>query len=122
MSPLRHDPPRIWVFGIDRVVCEQCGETVKLKEDPSIDRFFGLVLANKKQKHTALESFGMRRCTVSMTGTDGRRHSIETDALSLFDAAYNAQQQWAKLSWFDRNALVEVRRAKRLLARATRPH
>jgi hypothetical protein len=44
-----------------------------------------------------------------MRGTDGRRHSIETDALSLFDAAYNAQQQWAKLSWFDRNTLIEVR-------------
>jgi hypothetical protein len=51
----------------------------------------------------------MRRCIVSMTGTDGRRHSIETDALSLFDAAFIAQQQWAKFSWFDRNALIEVR-------------
>ena len=51
----------------------------------------------------------MRRCTVSMTGTDGRRHSIETDALSLFDAAYNAQQEWAKLSWFDPQAVIEVR-------------
>jgi hypothetical protein len=35
---------------------------------------------------------GMRRCIVCMTGTDGRRHSVETDALSLFDAACNAQQ------------------------------
>ena len=51
----------------------------------------------------------MRRCTVFMTGTDGQRHSIETDALSLFDAAYNAQQQWARLSWFDPQALIEVR-------------
>jgi hypothetical protein len=51
----------------------------------------------------------MRRRIVSMTGTNGCRHSVETDALSLFDAAFNAQQQWARFSWFGRNALIEVR-------------
>jgi len=50
----------------------------------------------------------MRRCTVSTTGTDGQRHSIETDALSLFDAAFNARQQWARLSWFDLQAVFEI--------------
>jgi hypothetical protein len=51
----------------------------------------------------------MRHCIVSMTGKDGERHTVETDAISLFDAAYKAQQQWARLWWFQPTVLIEVR-------------
>jgi hypothetical protein len=51
----------------------------------------------------------MRRCIVSVSGTDGARHTVETDAMSLFDAAYKAREQWALLSWFDPRAFIEVR-------------
>jgi len=45
-------------------------------------------------------------------GTDGQLHSIETDAISLFDAAYKARQQWAVCSWFRADALIDVRTGK----------
>jgi hypothetical protein len=92
-------------------VCEQCGETVRTEgrseHRPVIQPTVGEYKAN-----TCARIIGMRRCTVSMTGTDGQRHSNETDALSLFDAAFNAQQQWAKFSWFDPQAVIEIRAGK----------
>ena len=54
----------------------------------------------------------MRRCVVSIDGTDGQRYSMETDAISLFDAAYKARQQWAVLWWFNPFAVIEVRSGK----------
>jgi hypothetical protein len=51
----------------------------------------------------------MRRCVVSITGTDGERRSVEVEAMSLFDAAYTARQQWALMSWFNPRELIEVR-------------
>jgi hypothetical protein len=44
----------------------------------------------------------MRRCTVSVVGKDGERHSLEADANSLFDAAYKAVEQWGMLGGFFR--------------------
>jgi hypothetical protein len=37
---------------------------------------------------------------------DGQRHTSETDANSLFDAAYKAQQQWVLDPWFSSDALI----------------
>jgi hypothetical protein len=51
----------------------------------------------------------MRHCVVSIAGKEGERHTVETDAISLFDAAYKAQQQWALLSWFAPTPVIEVR-------------
>jgi hypothetical protein len=51
----------------------------------------------------------MRRCRVSMMGKDHQRHTTEIDALSLFDAAYQAHQEWAKFWWFDPDIVIEVR-------------
>ena len=34
---------------------------------------------------------------------------METEAASLFDAAYQARQRWALLHWFMPDALIEVR-------------
>jgi hypothetical protein len=51
----------------------------------------------------------MRRCTVSIIGKDGDTHSFETDANSLFDAAYKAIESWGMLGWFPLNADIEVR-------------
>jgi hypothetical protein len=51
----------------------------------------------------------VRRCLVSITGKDGERHSIEADAISLFDAAYKAKQQWTMFWWFPLDAVIEVR-------------
>jgi hypothetical protein len=46
----------------------------------------------------------MRHCIVSIAGKNGERHTIETDAISLFDAAHKAQQQWAMLWWYQPTA------------------
>jgi hypothetical protein len=51
----------------------------------------------------------VRRCLVSVIRKDGERHSIETDGINLFDAAYKAKQQWAMFWWFPPDALLEVR-------------
>jgi hypothetical protein len=50
--------------------------------------------------HAALYGFRDRQ--------DGERHTVETDAISLFDAAWQARQQWALLWWFRADALIEV--------------
>jgi hypothetical protein len=46
-----------------------------------------------------------------MVGKDGQWHSIETDADSLFAAAYAGIRAWAPLWWYDSEALIEVRSA-----------
>jgi hypothetical protein len=43
-----------------------------------------------------------------MVGKDGKRHSLEADANSLFNAAYKAVEQWGMLSCFPLNAYIEV--------------
>ncbi len=51
----------------------------------------------------------MRRCVVSTIGQDQQTYSVEVEAHSLFDAAWQAHQKWALLSWFSPRTLIEVR-------------
>jgi hypothetical protein len=51
----------------------------------------------------------VRRCLVSVVGKDGERYDIEVEAISLFDAAYKAREQWATYWWFRPDAVIEVR-------------
>ena len=46
-----------------------------------------------------------------MIGKDGQLHSIETDADSLFAAAYAGLRSWSLLWWYDSDAVIEVRSA-----------
>ena len=48
----------------------------------------------------------MKLCTVSMIGKDGEPHLVEVEASSLFDAAGQAVQQWARMWWFQPDALM----------------
>jgi hypothetical protein len=50
----------------------------------------------------------MKHCAVELTGTNGRKHVITLDAESLFDAASKALDACAKLSWYDKNAVLTV--------------
>jgi hypothetical protein len=52
-----------------------------------------------------------RHYAVTMVGKDGHLHSIETDADSLFAAAYAGIRSSALLWWCDSDAVVEVRSA-----------
>jgi hypothetical protein len=61
----------------------------------------------RKGEYVILSS--VRLCLVSVIGKDGERRNIETEAISLFDAAYKAKQQWATFWWFWPDALIEVR-------------
>jgi hypothetical protein len=53
----------------------------------------------------------MRRCIVSMTGRDSQEHQLETDATSLFDAAYAGIDKWCRLWWYDPDCVITVRAA-----------
>ena len=44
-----------------------------------------------------------------MTGQDGQVHTVETDAASLFEAAYAGLHQWAGVWWFSGDSVIEVR-------------
>lgn len=55
-----------------------------------------------------------RHCTVSIKGEDDQLHSVETDAESLFEAAYAGVQQWAKLWWYAADSVIEVRSGDQL--------
>ena len=73
---------------------------------PDQRRAWGSTVANKMR---ICYSSLVRRCLVSVIGKDGERHSIDTDGISLFDAAYKAKQQWAMFWWFPPDAVIEVR-------------
>jgi hypothetical protein len=51
----------------------------------------------------------MKDCTVSIIGQDGQTYSLDVRASSLFDAVDQAVQSWAKLWWYEPNAVIEVR-------------
>lgn len=51
----------------------------------------------------------VRQCVVSIRGTDGQEHSIDTEAESLFGAAYAGVHEWAKMWWFSSDLIIEVR-------------
>ena len=50
----------------------------------------------------------MTDCTVSVTSGDGKIHTVEVKASSLFDAVDQAAQQWARLWWYRGDAVAEV--------------
>jgi hypothetical protein len=51
----------------------------------------------------------VQRCIVSIRGKDNQEPSIETEADSLFGAAYAGVQVWSKLWWFSSDAVIQVR-------------
>ncbi len=44
-----------------------------------------------------------------MRGKDGETHTVELEAVSLFDAAYEATQRWAMFWWADPKALLTIK-------------
>jgi hypothetical protein len=56
----------------------------------------------------------MKDCTVSIIGQDGQTYSLDVRASSLFDAVDQAVQSWAKLWWYEPNAVIEVRAGDQL--------
>lgn len=50
----------------------------------------------------------VRVCDVSVTTPNGQTHSLTVQAASLFDAARQGCDMWAKMSWWDPNALIVV--------------
>jgi len=61
--------------------------------------------AKERQRYNA----PVRRCIVSIRGKDNQEHSIETEAESLFGAAYAGVQVWSKLWWFSSDSVIQVR-------------
>jgi hypothetical protein len=52
----------------------------------------------------------MKDCTVSVTSPqDGRTHTVEVTASSLFDAAAQAMRSWSMLWWYASDLVIEVR-------------
>ena len=52
---------------------------------------------------------GLKDCTVSIVDAGGQVHTLEVKASSAFDAVDQASQSWAKLWWYEPNAVIEVR-------------
>jgi hypothetical protein len=63
----------------------------------------------------------MKDCTVSIIGQDGQTYSLEVEASSAFDAVDQALQSWAKLWWYEPNAVIEVRAGRSTLEDPGRP-
>jgi len=55
----------------------------------------------------------MTDCTVSVLSSDGRTHTAQVRASSVFDAVDQAAQQWARPWWYRGDAVAEVRAGKR---------
>jgi hypothetical protein len=49
-------------------------------------------------------------CSVEITGKDGKKHILTTDASSTFDAVAKAVQAWSRLWWWDSDTIAIVRR------------
>ena len=62
-------------------------------------------MAKERRRYNA----PVRRCIVSIRGKDNQEHSIETEAESLFGAAYAGVQVWSKLWWFSSDLVIQVR-------------
>lgn len=50
----------------------------------------------------------VRCCLVQMVGRDHEKHSLTTEASSLFDAAQQGINAWVRLWWFDPDAVITV--------------
>jgi hypothetical protein len=55
----------------------------------------------------------MPRCTVEVVGKDGTRSSKQVEASSVFEAAGEAIQEWAKLWWWEPDNPIAVRMGDR---------
>jgi hypothetical protein len=51
----------------------------------------------------------MKTCMVLVKAEFNETASIQVDAESLFDAAYQAMQKWSKLWWFRPDLIIEVK-------------
>lgn len=49
-------------------------------------------------------------CSVEITGKDGQKHILTTDAASVFDAVEKAIQAWGRLWFWDPDAIAIVKR------------
>lgn len=54
----------------------------------------------------------MTWCEVVFTGSDGNEHSELVEGTSLYDAAFRALEQVARMWWFDPQAPIVVRALK----------
>jgi len=55
----------------------------------------------------------MTDCSVSVMANDGKTHTAQVRASSVFDAVDQAAQEWARLWWYRSDAVAEVRAGKR---------
>jgi hypothetical protein len=51
----------------------------------------------------------MRDCTVSVTDPDGEIHTVTVTASTLYDAAAQAMEAWARMSWWDPGLTLDVK-------------
>jgi hypothetical protein len=49
-------------------------------------------------------------CCVEITGKDGKKHLLTTDASSTYDAVAKAVQAWSRLWWWDSDTVAVVKR------------
>lgn len=49
-------------------------------------------------------------CSVEITGKDGKKHILTTDAASAFDAVSQAIRSWSQLWWWDSDVVAIVKR------------
>ena len=47
---------------------------------------------------------------VEITGKDGKKHTLTSDATSSYDAVQKAAQAWSRLWWWDADTVAIVRR------------
>jgi hypothetical protein len=52
----------------------------------------------------------MACCYVEITGKDGKKHILTTDAASAYTAVQKAIDAWSKLWWWDSGVVAIVRR------------
>jgi hypothetical protein len=51
-------------------------------------------------------------CYVEITGKDGEKHFLTTDAASAYAAVQHAIDAWAKFWWWDSTAIATVKRSE----------
>jgi hypothetical protein len=51
----------------------------------------------------------MRHCTVTVEDDEGIEHALEVEADSLYAAEYTAVREWAIVSWWKADGVIEVR-------------
>lgn len=52
----------------------------------------------------------MARCSVEITGKDGKKHILTTDAASAYGAVEKAIEAWPRLWWWGADTIAIVRR------------